>query len=171
MYTYLAMNTVRATVLALRMHQGDNLQHHVPLDPVMSHLALQLSVFNAYTTASMGLLAFFGLYVDYSMHFRLDHYMLNLTNEWIVVNARWFWSLNWNRMREREVRRSGSGANSIQLWRRTLRRIASGRGVVFAVRRLTFFPQASPDIRAKVAMFSSIVDWLFGLLNIGTGKS
>lgn len=160
-YSYCMLTPIRNSILAIMQYRHENIEDHVWIDPVHSHFVLQFNFFNYYTTAATGLLGLYALFIDYTIFYQFDLYLINRTYEIIVRNSTLFWVLN-------------SGSNLKFSSRKQIKdfcvHLWNGVNVCFYHPNLKCYPNIGHKIRTQALVLSTILDWGFAGFLIFLGK-
>lgn len=149
-YIYCVIFPVRSFVVTYLQLRHLPLEAHIDVDPVLTTLVIHFHFFNIFTTAATGLLGIFAFYVDYSICFMLDLYILKIGHDIIVNNAANFWSLN----------SAVSQKYTCKEVQQFILKIWNNFDVVFKFKSLQNFDGLSTKIRAKVLILSTVIEWV-----------
>lgn len=156
---------------------------HMLFNPVVVFAIKKFTFLNSTTVACSCMLVFFALYLDYSLSFHLDDYLLQAIEELLVENGHHFRLLNDSQGGRKlpggveggELNRSRKASTNFNfpIWRRLSlygSLVSKTRNsfdcLKFYKSSLESFPSLSGKLRARMVVLSTIIDSTIVLLNV-----
>lgn len=161
-YGLLLVELLRA--LYLSELPPDSLFAHLSYNPLMTSLTITFKFLTPAVLKAVCLMVLFAIYVDYSMYFKLDYFLLHLFHQLTIDNAEEFFDINKKVLKVPQW----SYLKPIQCIHQCYnlqKYIWHSKNLQFKHQQLDSFPFISAQLRARIIVLSTFIEFVFAVMN------
>ena len=170
-YANILLHLLRVCYLNYHLASGGRLVDQQPYAPFFTVL---IESFHFYTNQTVLILlttgAIMTISTDYLICFKMDHHLLKIAYQLMIENGEQLLESNRRQLGERPQFNWRKPGHFLQLWSAMIQSIWNSSNLQFKKTQLAVFPNLSAQLRARLAVYSTAIEWISWSIGFLFGK-